>query len=64
MKNHYYLIQISHMIAQVMENIERICKHIRLSREQKPRRMLEFFKIDLILEKEIGVEQRMRMRLI
>ena len=38
MKNHYYLIQIGHMIAQVMEARESPWKKVRQSREQKHRR--------------------------
>ncbi len=43
-KNHYYLIQIGHMIAQVMEAWEKIWRGIHQSIEQKHRRMLESFK--------------------
>ena len=44
LKNHYYLIQIGHMIAQIMEAWEMLWKQTRQSREQKHRRILESFK--------------------
>ena len=44
LKNHYYLIQIGHMIVQVMEAWEMLWEQTRQSREQKHRRMLESFK--------------------
>ena len=64
MKNHYYLIQIGHMIAQIMECVERIWRHIKQSREQKHRRILESFKKDWIGEAVIGLGERTQMRLI
>lgn len=44
LKNHYYLIQISHMIAQVMEAWKSLWNGIRQSLEQKHRRLLESLK--------------------
>ena len=64
MKNHYYLIQIGHMIAQVMECCGRIWGRTRQSREQKHRRILESFKRDRIRESIRNPERRMRMWLI
>lgn len=64
MKNHYYLIQIGHMIAQVMENVERIWRQIKQSREQKHRRILESFKRDRIKDFIKAPEVRIQMRLI
>ena len=64
MKNHYYLIQIGHMIAQVMECCGRIWGRTRQSREQKHRRILESFKRDRIRESIQNPERRMRMWLI
>ena len=43
-KNHYYLIQIGHMIAQIMEVYEKLRKGMKQGREQKHRRILEPFK--------------------
>lgn len=43
-KNHYYLIQIGHMIAQLMEVYEKLWKGMKQSMEQKHRRILESFK--------------------
>lgn len=64
MKNHYYLIQIGHMIAQVMECCERIWKEIKQSREQKHRRILESFKTERLRELKVELEKRIQMRLI
>lgn len=50
MKNHYYLIQIAHMISQIMDAWESIWKGIRLSGEQRHRRILESWKRDRIAE--------------
>ena len=44
MKNHYYLIQIGHMIAQIMDAWKSLWKDIRQSKEQKHRRILESWK--------------------
>ncbi|MBQ6208046.1 MAG: hypothetical protein IJK52_13305 [Oscillospiraceae bacterium] len=41
MKNHYYLIQIGHMIAQIMDAWKSLWEGIRQSKEQKHRRILE-----------------------
>ncbi len=56
MKNHYYLIQIGHMIAQVMEKRAKIWKEIRQSGEQKHRRILESFKGTRL--REILIEEK------
>lgn len=47
-KNHYLLIQIGHMISQIMESWEKLWEKIKQSREQKHRRMLESWKNDLL----------------
>lgn len=59
MKNHYLLIQIGHMISQVMEGVEKIWKEIRQSREQKHKRLLESWK-GIRVEEYIGMEERER----
>ena len=41
MKNHYYLIQIGHMIAQIIEAWEMLWKKVKQSRGQKHRLLLE-----------------------
>ena len=64
MKNHYYLIQIGHMISQVMECIEKLWRHVNQSREQRHRRILESFKEDRLRELETKREQRVQMRLL
>lgn len=43
-KNYYYLTQIGHMIAQLMEAWEKIWKGVSQSRKQKHRRILESMK--------------------
>ena len=41
MKCHYFLIQIGHMIAQILDAWKSLWKGTRLSLEQKHRRLLE-----------------------
>ena len=63
MKNHYYLIQIAHMISQIVDAWTSIWEGIHQSREQKHRRMLESWKtdpIDLHATKEAGYQIRFR----
>ena len=50
MKCHYLLIQIGHMIAQIMDAWKFLWKGIRLSLEQKHRRLLESWKKHPIYE--------------
>lgn len=57
-KNHYYLIQIGHMISQIMEAWEKLWKGINQSREQKHKRMLESFKETRLKEKTGEPEKR------
>lgn len=49
-KNHYYLIQIGHMIAQMIEAWEKLWKKVKQSREQKHRRLLEAWKQERLEE--------------
>lgn len=62
-KNHYYLMQISHMIAQIMEAWEKIWEKDGQSREQKHRRLLESFKGTRLKEKLEGQEQEKRLQI-
>ncbi len=64
MKNHDYLIQIGHIIAQVMECRETIWKPVKQSREQKHRRIQESFKKERIREFLAFPEREVQMRLI
>lgn len=57
MKNHNYLIQIGHMIAQVMEAWESLWKKVKQSREQKHRRTLESWKQDKLKEYTQEIER-------
>ena len=50
MKNHYFLIQLAHMISQIMDAWENLWKYVRLSGEQKHRRLLDSWKSDRISE--------------
>lgn len=43
-KNHYYLIQIGHMISRIIEAWEKLWEKVKQSREQKHRRLLEAWK--------------------
>lgn len=63
-KNHYYLIQIGHMISQIMEAWEKVWKGINQSREQKHRRMLESFKETRLKEKTGELKKRFQIRFI
>ena len=62
MKNHYYLIQIAHMISQIMDAWTMLWKKLPLSNEQKHRRLLESWKTDsmtdFILEDKAGYQIR------
>ena len=61
LKNHYYLIQIGHMISQIMEAWENMWKKVKQSRRQKHQRILEDFK--RIRLGEILTEERIQIRL-
>lgn len=63
-KNHYYLVQIGHMVSQVMEAWEKIWKSIRQSREQKHRRMLESFKKEPLETYRGEIMKKIQIRLI
>jgi len=63
MKNHYYLIQIGHMIAQIMDAWKSLWKGIRQSKEQKHRRMLESWKTQRISECDWEAPSRFQVRL-
>lgn len=62
MKNHYYLIQIGHMIAQVMEAWESLWKKVKQSREQKHHRILESWKQDKLKEYTQEIEKEFQIR--
>ena len=61
-RNHYYLIQIGHMIAQVMEGWKKIWEGICQGREQKHRRLLESFKQTRIKEYEEEIRKKCQIR--
>lgn len=62
MKNHYYLIQIGHMIAQVMEAWEELWNKVRQSREQKHRRILESWKREDLKDYTQEIEKGFQIR--
>ena len=63
-KNHYYLIQIGHMIPQILEAWKEIWKGVRQSREQKHRRLLESLKGIQIREEMREEKKRFQIRFI
>ncbi len=63
MKNHYYLIQVGHMIAQVMDAWAALWKGIKQSAKQKHRRLLESWKTDRLSELIPKIPERFQIRL-
>ncbi len=61
-KNHYYLIQIGHMVAQIIEGWKKIWEGIQQSREQKHRRMLENFKMVDLKEYKEEIQEQCQIR--
>lgn len=59
-KNHYYLIQIGHMISQIIEAWGQLWEKVRQSREQKHRRLLEAWKQERL--KECMTEEKFQIR--
>lgn len=62
LKNHYYLIQISHMLAQVLEAWNSLWSGIRQSLEQKHRRLLESLKQVVLTDCMEELERRVQIR--
>lgn len=62
LKNHYYLIQISHMIAQVMEAWSSLWRGIGQSLAQKHRRLLESLKQVVLMDGIEELERRVQIR--
>ena len=63
-KCRYYLIQIGHMTAQVLEAWEKLWKNVKQSREQKHRRLLESFKNGRLKDLEKELEKKFQVRFI
>ena len=63
-KNHYYLIQIGHMIAQIIEAWERLWKKVKQSRKQKHRLLLNAWKNRRIKENETELEEKIQIRFV
>lgn len=62
LKNHYCLIQIGHMISQVMEAWEKLWKKAPLSMSEKHRRIFESFESIRLSEYRQKTEKRFRIR--
>lgn len=62
MKNHYYMIQIGHMIAQIIEAWERLWKKVKQSRTQKHRLLLHAWKNSRIKENGSEMEKKIQVR--
>lgn len=62
LKNHYYLIQIGHMISQVMEAWERLWKKSALSLSEKHVRIWESFREIKLSEYMHETEKKFQMR--
>ena len=57
-----HLIQIVHMIAQIIEGVKKIWEEIQQSREQKHRRMLENFKMVDLKEYKEEIQEQCQIR--
>jgi len=53
MKNHYYLIQIAHMISQLLENGLKILKECKISKEHFHKLLLRAFQTYMITEADL-----------
>lgn len=62
-KNHYYLIQIGHMISQLLENWKKLWKKVKQSLEQKHKRLLESFKGEKLEHYKVEIEKKIQIRL-
>ena len=62
MKNHYYLIQIGHMIAQIIEAWKMLWKKVKQSREQKHRLLLTAWKNRGLKESLRELEKKIQVR--
>lgn len=62
MKNHYFLIQIGHMISQIIEAWEKLWKKVKQSMEQKHRRLLEAWKQERIVEYKAELGKAFQVR--
>lgn len=62
LKNHYYLIQIGHMISQVMEAWEKLWKKAALDLTEKHRRIFESFQIIRLSEHRQETGKRFQIR--
>lgn len=62
-KTHYYLIQIGHMISQIMEVWEKLWEGTRLSLSQKHAKIFESFKNVRLIEHKEEMNMRIQIRL-
>ncbi len=61
-KNHYFLMQIGHMISQVMEAWAKLWKKAGLDMREKHVRILESFRSIRLCEYETEIGKRFQMR--
>lgn len=62
MKNHYYLIQLGHMITQIIETWEMMWKKVKQSREQKHRLLLKTWKNRELKDSLGKLEKKIQVR--
>ena len=62
MKNHYYLMQIGHMVSQVLEAWEKIWGKTVLSLSEKHGQILESFRNIKLYEYRRETEERFQIR--
>ena len=62
MKNHYYLMQIGHMVSQVLEAWEKIWRKTVLSLSEKHGQILESFRSIKLNEYRRETEERFQIR--
>ena len=62
MKNHYYLIQIGHMIAQIIEGWEKLWEKVKQSREQKHRLLFKAWQNRELKDSLSELEKKIQVR--
>lgn len=62
MKNHYYLIQIGYMIAQIIEAWEGLWRKVKGSRTQKRRLLLDAWKTKRLKDSQTELEGKIQVR--
>ncbi len=57
------MIQIGHMISQLLENWKKLWKKVKQSLEQKHKRLLESFKGEKLEHYKVEIEKKIQIRL-